>query len=106
MGCEFKHLKKSKYTCHVGLLNYQITHGIPGGVWVMRDDVVTPSHQALVDSGEEGIGLGWAEDALQGGAADLSHALRAALQQEGQQGAHHMGGIQLLCAEDTNMQQY
>lgn len=53
----------------------------PVGVGVVGDDVVAAGDEALVDSGQEGVGLGGAQDALQGGAADLGHALRAALQQ-------------------------
>ena len=68
---------------------------------MVGDDVVAAGDQALVDAGQEGVGLGGPQDALQGGAADLGHALRAALQQQGQQGALHLGGVQLLRAGGT-----
>lgn len=71
---------------------------VPVGVWMMCNDVVTSSHQTLIDAGEEGIGLWGSEDALQWGAADLCYTLCAALQQEGQQSADDLWGIQLLCA--------
>lgn len=80
------------------------TQGEPVGVWVVGDDVVTPSHQTLIDACQKGIWLWWAEDALQWGAADLSHTFCAALQEEGQQSAHNLRGIQLLSAEGANTQ--
>lgn len=73
---------------------------------MIGNDVVTAGHQTLIDAGEEGVWLRWAEDALQWGAADLSHALCAALQEERQQSANNLRRVQLLCAEETNMQQY
>lgn len=79
---------------------------IPVWVWVISNDVVTAGHQTLIDASQEGVGLRRAEDALQGGAADLSYALCAALQEERQQCAHNLRGIQLLRPTETNMQKY
>lgn len=87
-------------------MNYYVTHGIPVGVWMIGNDVVTAGHQTFVDAGQEGVRLWGAEDALQWGTADLSHTLCAALQEEGQQSAHNLWRIQLLCAEETDMQNY
>lgn len=63
------------------------------------NDVITSSHQTLINAGKEGIRLWGAEDALQWGAADLGHTLCAALQEEGHQRAYNLGRVQLICAE-------
>lgn len=80
-----------------------LLHGWPVGIWVIGNDVITACDQSLVHAGEEGIRLWRAKDSLEGRDADLSHALGAALQEERQQGAHNLGGIQLLGAKETSI---
>lgn len=36
---------------NAGLIHYHVTHGIPVGIRVIGNDVVTPCHQTLVDAG-------------------------------------------------------
>lgn len=73
---------------------------------MIGNDVVAASNQTLIDAGEEGVRLGWAQNALQRGAADLSYTLCATLQDEWQQSAHNLCGIQLLSAKRRRMHPY
>lgn len=66
---------------------------------MIGNDAVTASNQTLIDAGKEGIWLCWAKNALQWGTADFSYTLCATLQDEWQQSAYNLCGIQLLSAE-------
>lgn len=70
---------------------------------MIGNDVITACDQSLIDAGKEGIRLWRAKDSLEGCDANLSHALGAALQEEGQQRAHNLGWIQLLGAEEKSI---
>lgn len=75
--------------------------GSPVGIRMIGQDVVTAGDQLLVHTSQELIRLRRAQDALQGVAADLSHALRARLQQKGEQGANDLRWVHLVGPAST-----
>ena len=68
---------------------------------MIGQNVVTTSDELLINTSQELIRLCGSQDALQGGATDLSNALGARLQKQGAQGPNYLWWVHFVGPTST-----